>query len=82
MKRFFPFRPLSVCKRMCPYLCLCALLFSALCTLPVFAAERVQLIPKDVYIGDEAEIRFSFAWNGSLFQTGGVLDSDNADILN
>ena len=82
MKRFFSFCPLFVCKRVCPYLCLCALLFSALCTLPVFAAERVQLIPKDVYIGDEAEIRFSFAWNGSLFQTGGVLDSDNADILN
>lgn len=82
MKRFFSFCPLSACKRVRVCACACAFLFSALCNVYVFAGDPVQLIPKDVYIGDKAEIRFSFAWNGSLFQSAGVLDSDNADILN
>ena len=41
-----------------------------LLVLPIFpAAQSTQaaLIPKDVYVGDEAEIRFAFSFAGSLF---------------
>lgn len=30
-------------------------------------AQNTSLVPKDVYVGDEAEIRFSFAWEGNIF---------------
>ena len=31
-------------------------------------SETMSLIPNEVYIGDTAEIRFSFPWNGTLFE--------------
>lgn len=43
---------------LCAYACLAT--FSAY-------AQNTSLVPKDVYVGDEAEIRFSFAWDGNLF---------------
>ncbi len=44
-------------------LCLLVLIFY---TNPMFS-QTVNLVPKEVYVGDEAEIRFSFDWNGELF---------------
>jgi len=41
-------------------MCTCMVTFSAY-------AQNTSLVPKDVYVGDEAEIRFSFAWDGNLF---------------
>ncbi len=33
----------------------------------IIYAQTVSLVPKDVYVGDEAEVRFSFDWAGTLF---------------
>lgn len=37
-----------------------------LCALSLYA-QNTSLVPKDVYVGDEAEIHFNFAWEGNLF---------------
>ncbi len=31
-------------------------------------SQEVNLVPKEVYVGDEAEIRFAFDWDGTLFE--------------
>ena len=41
-----------------------------LLALPIFSAAQstqAALIPKEVYVGDEAEIRFEFSFAGNLF---------------
>ncbi len=44
----------------------------ALCLISFFVvsgvfSQNLSVTPKEVYVGDEAEIRFSFEWNGELF---------------
>lgn len=42
--------------------------FIVLITLSSFTySQTISLIPNEVYIGDTAEIRFNFTWNGNLF---------------
>ncbi len=53
-------RPFEICKKKC--LCLLTLFF----IIGIYA-QTLSISPKEVYVGDEAEIRFSFEWNGELF---------------
>ncbi len=44
------------------------ILLLVLLTVSLFS-QNINLIPKEVYVGDEAEIRFSFGWDGALLKS-------------
>ncbi len=45
-------------------------------------SQTISIIPNEVYIGDTAEIRFSFTWDGSLFVEESSLTKINQGTLN